>query len=117
MCYLNLSVKCVSGYAKAGLYFYMYVYSDVEKIQTGIGDKLVFFISSLSPFLAGFVIAFYLSWKMALVMCIMLPVLVFISAVITKVTTISLSSTFPFSFPILFRQFPSLCMLLSSLRL
>ena len=59
--------------------------SDVEKIQAGIGDKLVLFINSITTFIAGFIIAFTFNWKMALVMCTMLPLVVFISAIISKV--------------------------------
>jgi len=59
--------------------------SDVEKIQAGIGDKLVLFINSITTFIAGFVIAFTFSWKMALVMCCVLPIIVAISSIIAKV--------------------------------
>ncbi len=62
--------------------------SDVEKIQAGIGDKLVLFINSLSTFLAAFVIAFTFSWKMALVMCCMLPIIVFMSGVLAKASVV-----------------------------
>ena len=60
-------------------------FSDVEKIQAGIGDKLVLFTGFISTFIAGFIIAFSISWKMALVMCSVLPLLVFMSATIAKV--------------------------------
>ena len=64
---------------------YIYPCSDVEKIQAGIGNKLVLFITSSCTFLAEFIVAFIYSWKMALVMCGMLPLLVLLSALMAKV--------------------------------
>ena len=59
--------------------------SDIEKIQSGIGDKVAVFLSYFSTFIAGFVIAFTKSWKMALVVLTMLPLLTFVGATIARV--------------------------------
>lgn len=59
--------------------------SDVEKIQSGIGDKAAFFLQSLTTFLAGFVIAFVYNWKLTLVMGTMLPVIAILGATLTRV--------------------------------
>lgn len=63
----------------------MFPYSDIEKVQAGIGDKISVFIRSLSTFIAGFVIGFVTNWKLALVISAMLPVLAFMAAIIAKV--------------------------------
>ncbi len=60
-------------------------YSDIEKIQAGIGDKIALFLQYMSTFVSGFVIAYVLSWKMALVVSIMLPLLTFTAFMIAKV--------------------------------
>ena len=60
-------------------------FSDIEKIQAGIGDKLAIFIMQFSTFLTGFVIAFIRNWKLALVVGTMLPLLSFLGAVTAKV--------------------------------
>lgn len=62
-------------------------YSDVEKIQAGIGDKVSLFLNYFSTFIAGFVIAFSFNWKMALVVAVMLPILAFMAGTIAKVTS------------------------------
>ena len=59
--------------------------SDIEKIQSGIGDKLALFIQYITTFLAGFVIAFAINWKMALVVSVMLPLLTVMAFMIAKV--------------------------------
>ena len=60
-------------------------FSDIEKIQAGIGDKAAIFILYFSTFVAGFVIAFATNWKMTLVVGTMLPLLAFLSAAVAKV--------------------------------
>ena len=60
-------------------------FSDIEKIQAGIGDKLAIFIMQFATFLSGFVIAFIRNWKLALVVGIMLPLLSFLAAITAKV--------------------------------
>ena len=62
-----------------------HLYSDIEKIQSGIGDKVAVFLSYFSTFIAGYVIAFVYSWKMALVVMTMLPLIFFVAAAFSKV--------------------------------
>ena len=61
------------------------MYSDIEKIQAGIGDKVVLFLQGLSAFISGFVIGYIVNWKLALVVSVMLPILTVMSAIIAKV--------------------------------
>ena len=60
-------------------------HSDIEKIQSGIGDKVAVFLSYFSTFITGFIIAFSKSWKMALVVLTMLPLITFVAATVAKV--------------------------------
>ena len=62
-------------------------FSDIEKIQAGIGDKAALFLQALSTFIAGFVIGYVVNWKLALVVSIMLPMLVVITACVAKVVS------------------------------
>ena len=64
-----------------------HTHSDIEKIQSGIGDKVAVFLSYFSTFISGYIIAFSKSWKLALVVMTMLPLIAFISATIAKVVT------------------------------
>ena len=59
--------------------------SDIEKIQAGIGDKVVVFLQYTSTFVAGFVIGFFINWKLTLVVATMLPIISFLAGVISKV--------------------------------
>ena len=61
-------------------------FSDIEKVQAGIGDKISIFIRSITTFIAGFVIGFITNWKLALVISVMLPVIAFMTAISAKVS-------------------------------
>ena len=61
--------------------------SDIEKIQSGIGDKVALFLQYFSTFVAGFVIGYVTNWKLALVVSVMLPILSLMAALIAKVKT------------------------------
>ena len=63
-----------------------HTHSDIEKIQSGIGDKVAVFLSYFSTFITGYVIAFSKSWKMALVVMAMLPLIAFVGGTIAKVS-------------------------------
>jgi ABC-type multidrug transport system fused ATPase/permease subunit len=65
----------------------LHCFSDIEKIQAGIGDKLALFLQGFSTFIAGFVIGYVISWKLALVLSIMLPMLIVLGALIAKVVS------------------------------
>ncbi|CAI8057874.1 ATP-dependent translocase ABCB1 [Geodia barretti] len=58
---------------------------DIEKIQSGIGDKVAVFLSYFSTFVTGYVIAFTRSWKMALVVMTMLPLLATVGAIMSRI--------------------------------
>lgn len=59
--------------------------SDVEKIQSGIGDKVAVFLQYLSSFVANYVIAFVLNWKLALVCVVVLPIFIALGIATAKV--------------------------------
>ena len=63
----------------------MCVCSDIEKIQAGIGDKMVVFLQNVSTFLTGYIFAFSINWKLALVVSAVLPVIAFLTYVYVKV--------------------------------
>ena len=63
-------------------------YSDVEKIQSGIGDKVAIFLQSFTTFIASFVIAFVFNWKLALAVSVVLPILAMMGTLLTKVCSI-----------------------------
>ena len=65
--------------------------SDIEKIQSGIGDKVAVFLSYFSTFITAYIIAFTRNWEMALVVMTMLPLIALVGGVISRV------SRFPFS--------------------
>lgn len=64
---------------------YFLLYSDIERIQAGIGDKVAVFLQYFSTFLAGYAVAFAFSWKLALVVAAVLPAIAFLAAIIAKV--------------------------------
>lgn len=59
--------------------------SDIEKIQSGIGDKVALFLQYSSTFISGFVIGYATNWRLALVVSVMLPILTVMAALIAKV--------------------------------
>ena len=61
------------------------VCSDVEKIQSGLGDRVAIFIQFTSTFLSGFTVAFVFNWRLALVVVSVLPFMVVITAALTRV--------------------------------
>ena len=65
-------------------------HSDIEKVQSGIGDKVAVFLSYLSTFITGYIIAFSTNWKMALVVSTMLPLFVIVGAAHAKVVEINI---------------------------
>lgn len=60
--------------------------SDVEKIQSGIGDKVALFLQYFTQFVAGFIIGYATNWRLALVVSVMLPILSIMAAMIAKVS-------------------------------
>lgn len=60
-------------------------FSDVSKINEGIGDKIGMFFQSIATFLTGFIIGFTRGWKLTLVILAISPVLGLSVAVWAKV--------------------------------
>ena len=54
------------------------VFSELDKIEQGIGDKIGVIITLISQCVAGFIFAFISSWKLTLVMSCFIPFSVFI---------------------------------------
>ena len=67
--------------------------SDIEKIQSGIGDKVAVFLSYFSTFVTGYIVAFTRSWKMALVVMTMLPLIATVGAITSRVRRSSLCTS------------------------
>ena len=69
--------------------FYSYacvlICSDVEKIHSGIGDKVAVFLQFFTTFIACFLIAFVMNWRLALVVSVALPALILMGMLLTKV--------------------------------
>lgn len=49
-------------------------FSDILKLEEGIGEKLVYFLFWFSTGVVGFVIAFVVGWKFALICIVSLPI-------------------------------------------
>lgn len=60
-------------------------FSDVSKINEGIGDKIGIFFQSIATFLTGFIVGFTRGWKLTLVILAVSPVLGFSAALWAKV--------------------------------
>ena len=67
------------------LVFHLFNFSDVEKIHSGIGDKVAIFLQFFTTFIATFVLAFVTNWKLALVVSVALPIIVLMGILLTKV--------------------------------
>ena len=65
---------------------------DVEKIQSGMGDKVAAFLQYFTTFISGFIIGFVVNWKLALVVSVSLPILSVMGVILTKVHKILWSS-------------------------
>ena len=60
-------------------------FSDVSKINEGIGEKIGMFFQAVATFFAGFIVGFTKGWKLTLVILAFSPVLGFSSAIWAKV--------------------------------
>ena len=56
--------------------FYIIIFSNLERVKEGTGDKVGLLIQFTSQFVAGFVIAFTYDWKLTLIMASLSPFLV-----------------------------------------
>lgn len=61
------------------------IFSDINKIHLGIGDKMGTFIQWMSGFFAGFAIGFAYGWKLTLVILAISPVLAGVALLMSKV--------------------------------
>lgn len=62
-----------------------FCFSDVFKINEGIGDKIGMFFHSITSFLAGFIVGFIRGWKLTLVILAVTPLIGLSSAMWAKV--------------------------------
>lgn len=60
-------------------------FSDVSKINDGIGDKIGIFFQSMATFFTGFIVGFTRGWKLTLVILAISPVLGLSAAMWAKV--------------------------------
>jgi len=60
-------------------------YSDVEKVQAGIGDRVAVLFQNTSTFCCGFTVAFIVNWKLALVVLSVMPLMMLAVALLTRV--------------------------------
>ena len=61
------------------------VYSDLDKVQTGIGSKISVFFQWIASFIAGLVVGIYSEFRVALVILAVSPFLVIATFIMTKV--------------------------------
>lgn len=66
---------------------FVYLYSDINKIQEGIGEKLALFFQWFATFLSGFIIGFIYGWELTLVILAVSPLLVISGGIMGKVST------------------------------
>jgi ABC-type multidrug transport system fused ATPase/permease subunit len=59
---------------------------DVEKIQSGIGEKAGLFLQYFTTFLVGYVVGFVQGWQLTLVIISVLPILLVLAAAFTMIT-------------------------------
>jgi ABC-type multidrug transport system fused ATPase/permease subunit len=52
-----------------------FFFSDVSKINEGIGDKIGMFFQAMATFFTGFIVGFTRGWKLTLVILAVSPVL------------------------------------------
>ena len=62
------------------------IFSDIEKIQDGIGSKLGSFFQYFATFIAGFVVGFIYGWQLTLVIISVSPLLAISGAIMAKVS-------------------------------
>uniref|UniRef100_A0A8B9EDU7 ATP binding cassette subfamily B member 4 n=1 Tax=Anser cygnoides TaxID=8845 RepID=A0A8B9EDU7_ANSCY len=60
-------------------------FSDISKINEGIGEKIGMFFQAVATFFAGFIVGFTKGWKLTLVILAFSPVLGFSSAIWAKI--------------------------------
>ena len=66
------------------------LFSNIDKIHTGIGDRLSVFFQWTSSFVAGIVIGFVFDWRLTLVMLATIPFMVVSAAYFLRVSNLCL---------------------------
>ena len=61
------------------------VCSDVEKIQSGTGEKIGLFLQYFTTFLLGYLVGFVQGWKLTLVILSIVPLLLVLAVILTTV--------------------------------
>lgn len=54
---------------------FAYLYSDIDKIHGGIGDKVALLLQWLATFLGGFIVGFVREWRLTLLLLVFTPFL------------------------------------------
>lgn len=57
----------------------------MEKIQSGIGEKIGLFLQYLTTFVLGYIVGFVQGWKLTLVLISVLPLLLVVAVILTTV--------------------------------
>lgn len=70
------------------------MFSNLERVKEGTGDKLGLMIQFVAQFFGGFVVAFSYDWKLTLIMMSLAPFMIICGAFIAKVLP---SFALPFS--------------------
>ena len=66
------------------------IYSDIDKIHDGIGDKLAILVQWVVTFFAGFVIGFVRDWRLSLFLLFAVtPPLAIVAGIFSKVINIT----------------------------
>ena len=65
----------------------MFLFSDLDKIHAGIGDRLSVFFQWTTSFFAGIVVGFVYEWRLTLAMLGATPFLVASSAFLIRVSS------------------------------
>lgn len=68
----------------------MHYFSDVQKIQDGIGDKLAVFICMMARTIAGIIIGFIFAWQLTLVILAVTPLMALSAGLLMKVNILGL---------------------------
>ena len=68
---------------------FILLFSDVEQLERGIGDKLAMLFQYFAAFFAGFIVGFINGWKLTLVILAVSPLLAISGGIMGKVTSVN----------------------------
>lgn len=69
----------------------MQVFSNIERIHEGIGDKFGLLIRNGVQYLTGLIVAFCWSWQMAAPLCILSPIIASAMSISARVSELGYS--------------------------